>query len=262
MPLRTLLRYAAVAYIVGRSTSADLRVVHRGIHPSRLRKAERCEKRQQEDGRSITWPSSSARSIASWSTIRPRDVLRSTLPRCRVLISFSPIIPVVVWLRGTCRLSMSACLHSSSTLETYSHQSGTDSAFLREKYMMRIGKACARWANLRPMPPKPKIPSVRPVTSWVCAALYGIFHVPERSERSAMEKCRRHDSMRYRVAVAVASSFAPGVFDTSIPGVITYINNSWFWLRVDITSLFAGLHVDFIVTTATLSDPADFARIG
>jgi hypothetical protein len=54
MTLLTLPQYGAEVYIVGMSTSADLRAVHRGIHPSRLMKAESCEKRQQDVRRSIT----------------------------------------------------------------------------------------------------------------------------------------------------------------------------------------------------------------
>ncbi|KAG1866733.1 hypothetical protein F4604DRAFT_1682803 [Suillus subluteus] len=77
-------------------------------------------------------------------------------------ISFSPIKPVVDWLRGTCSQPAKPCLHSSSMLETYF-------AFLHEKYMMHIGKACA--SNIMSMCHIPEC-----------------FHVPVQRERSVIEK--------------------------------------------------------------------------
>lgn len=53
-----------------------------------------------------------------------------------------------------------------------------------------------------------------------------------------MEKCLRHDIIRYKAVVAVASSFVPGVFDTSIPGQNAMFKVGSDRLRLNIHYLF------------------------
>ena len=69
------------------------------------------------------------------------------------------------------------------------------------------------------MPPSPRMPSVRVLRSCVSRGNMGIFHVPACRERSAFEKWRRVERMRYSAVVAVASSTAPGVLETAMPAI-------------------------------------------
>jgi hypothetical protein len=83
--------------------------------------------------------------------------------------------------------------------------------------MIRIGKACANSAKRNPMPPRPRIASVFPVTSWVKEGETSPFHRATRKLRSAWEKWRKADIIRYSAVVAVPSSTATGVLETIIP---------------------------------------------
>lgn len=72
------------------------------------------------------------------------------------------------------------------------------------------------------MPPRPRIASVRFVGSCDAAAVVEGFQLPARRDRSPKEYWRRVEMRRYNAVVAVASSTAPGVFETEIPAVCEY----------------------------------------
>lgn len=69
-----------------------------------------------------------------------------------------------------------------------------------------------------PIPPIPIIPTVLPSGSR--AGCHPVFHLPVRPFFSAKEKFRRHEIVKNAPTVAVASSTAPGVCETSIPRAV------------------------------------------
>ena len=82
---------------------------------------------------------------------------------------------------------------------------------------MRMLKGLTSSTSRRAIPPKPKIASV--FSEGSCAGASPAFHFPERTFCSARANCLRAEMIRYKAVVAVASSTAPGVFDTTIPCV-------------------------------------------
>ncbi|CAL1711310.1 unnamed protein product [Somion occarium] len=92
-----------------------------------------------------------------------------------------------------------------------------------------------RSASRRPIPPRPRIARVRPVTSWALLGESLDFHNPSLRSRSAFENCLNVEMMRNRAVVAVASFTAP--------------------VDYNFTSLFASSNINRIVPCRHLSNP-------
>lgn len=79
---------------------------------------------------------------------------------------------------------------------------------------MRIPKARAFVATLRPMPPMPRMPRILPCGSWPSWGRGEPRHLPSRRALMPMGRLRRAPSSSQMVTSAVASSTAVGVFET------------------------------------------------